>query len=194
MVCRRFARSLSLRRERVKQEASVNAAPNPRMVCAGFAGSTVTSAGAAFFAIFAQAISAPAASRFPLLSVTSVCAGWLGGGAWFAAPLASSGSPNAEAVAAPTPSPAYFKISRRDVTLGSRLSLNCSRRRQPTICCAGQHTAKLIILGTAQIIGLATQRRRQPTVVWMASRPGRRLVLQLSAGEELFPCGCGRLW
>src|SRR6267378_3579380 len=52
MVCRRFARSLSFKRERVKQEASVNAAPNPRMVCAGFAGSTVTSAGAAFFAIF----------------------------------------------------------------------------------------------------------------------------------------------
>src|SRR5216684_4814462 len=131
MVCRRFARSLSLRRESVKHEASVNAAPNPRMVCAGFAGSTVTSAGAAFFAVFVQTISAPAASRFPLLSVTSVCAGLLGGCAWFAATLAFTGSPNAEAAAALTPSPAYFKISRRDVTLGSLLSLNYPRGLQP---------------------------------------------------------------
>src|ERR1700683_1884874 len=132
MVCRRFARSLSLKRERVKQEASVKAAPHPRMVCAGFVGSTVTSAGAAIFAVFAQTVSAPAASRFPLLSVTSVCAGLLGGRAWFTATLAFSGSPNAEAVAAPTPRPAYFKSSRRDVTLGSRLSLNYSRGLQPT--------------------------------------------------------------
>src|ERR1700728_5393518 len=132
MVCRRFARSLSLRRERVKQEASVNAAPNPRMVCAVFAGSTVTSAGAAFLAVFPHTVSAPAASRFPLLSVTSVCAGLLGGCAWFTATLAFTGSPNAEAVAAPTARPAYFKISRRDVTLGSRLSLNYSRDLQPT--------------------------------------------------------------
>src|SRR5258708_6889197 len=130
MVCRRSARSLSLKRERVKQEASVNAAPNPRMVCAVFAGSTVTSAGAAFFAIFVQTISAPAASRFPLLSVTSVRAGLFGGCAWSAAALAFTGSPNAEAVAAPIPSPAYFKISRRDVMLGSRLSLNYSRGLQ----------------------------------------------------------------
>src|SRR5882724_8851099 len=137
MVCRRFARSLSLKRERVKQEASVNAAPNPRMVCAGFAGSTVTSAGAAFFAVFVQTISAPAASRFPLLSVTSVRAGLLGGCAWFAAALAFTGSPNAEAVAAPIPSPAYFKMSRRDVMLGSRLSLNYSRGLQQRRFAAG---------------------------------------------------------
>src|SRR5580692_5329084 len=132
MACRRFARSLSLRRERVKQEESVNAAPNPRMVCAGFVGSTVISAGAAFLAVFAQTVSTPGASRFPLLSVTSVCAGLLGGSAWFTATLALTGSPNAEAVAAPTPRPAYFKISRRDVTLGSRLSLNYSSGLQPT--------------------------------------------------------------
>jgi len=58
----------------VKQEAAVNAAPNPRMVCAGFAGSTVNPPVRPFFAIFVQTIPAPAASRFPLLSVTSVCA------------------------------------------------------------------------------------------------------------------------
>src|SRR5258705_304720 len=75
MVCRRFARSVSLRRESVKQEASVNAAPNPRIVCAGVAGSTVTSAAAVFFAGFVHEISGPAARRFPLLSVTSVWAG-----------------------------------------------------------------------------------------------------------------------
>src|SRR5258707_13286884 len=126
MVCRRFARSLSLSRESVKHEASVNAAPNPKIVWAGFVGSTVTSADAAFFATFVQAISGPAASRFPLLSVTSVCAGLFAGCAWFAATLALRGTPNTEAAAAPTPSPAYFKTSRRVVTLGSPLSLNRS--------------------------------------------------------------------
>src|SRR5712664_1978704 len=132
MVCRKFARSLSLSRESVKHEASVNAAPNPKIVWAGFVGSTVTSAGAAFFATFAQAISGPAASRFPLLSVTSVCVGLFAGCAWFAATLALRGTPNSEAAAAPTPSPAYFKTSRRVVTLDSPLSSNYSRSHPPT--------------------------------------------------------------
>src|SRR6266852_5724926 len=109
IVCRRFARTLSPTRESVKHEASVNAAPNPRIVCAGFAGSTVTSAGAAFFAIFVHATSGPAASRFPLLSVTSVCAGFAGTCSSFASTLAFNVTPSAEAAAAPSPSPAYFK-------------------------------------------------------------------------------------
>ena len=115
----------------MKHEASVNAAPNPKIVCAVFVGSTVTSAAAALRATLVHAISAPAASRFPLLSVTSVCAGFVGGCASFASTLAFTGTPNTEAAAAPTPSPAYFKTSRRVVTLGSRLSLNHSRGLQP---------------------------------------------------------------
>src|SRR6266851_6565621 len=132
IVCRRFARSPSPRRESVKHEASVNAAPNPRIVCAGFAGSTVTSAGAAFFAIFVHGTSGPAASRFPLLSVTSVCAGFAGTCSSFASTLAFNVTPNAEAAAAPSPSPAYFKTSRRVVTLGPRSPLNRSRRLSPS--------------------------------------------------------------
>src|SRR5713226_7027487 len=131
MVCRRFARSLSLRRERVKHEASVNAAPNPKIVCAGFVGSTVTSAAAALLATFVHAISAPAASRFPLLSLTSVCADFVGACASFASTLAFAVTPNTEAAAAPIPSAAYFKTSRRVVTLGPRLSLNHSRGLEP---------------------------------------------------------------
>src|ERR1700686_255286 len=146
MVCRRFARSLSPRRERVKHAASVNAAPNPRMVCADFVGSTVISAGGVFFAIFVHAISGPAASRFPLLSVISVCAGFVGGCAWFAATFALAGNPNAETVAALTPSPAYFKTSLRVVKLGSQLSPNCAcRLRTKAVCFGGQHTAKPLL-------------------------------------------------
>ncbi len=115
----------------MKHEASVNAAPNPRIVCAGFVGSTVTSAAAAFFGTFVHAISAPAVSRFPLLSVISVRAGLVGACASCASPSAFTVSPNAEAAAAPIPSPAYFKTSRRVVTLGSRLSLNHSCGLQP---------------------------------------------------------------
>src|SRR5260370_13670307 len=132
IVCRRFARSLSPRRESVKHEASVNAAPNPRIVCAGFAGSTVTSAGAAFFAVFVHGTSDPAASRFPLLSVTSVCAGFAGTCSSFASTLAFNVTPHAEAADAPSPSPAYFKTSRRVVTLGPRSPLNRSRRLSPS--------------------------------------------------------------
>src|SRR6266481_4609706 len=136
MVRRRFARSLSLKRESVKHEASVNAAPNPKIVCAGFVGSTVTSAAAAFFATFVHAISGPAARRLPLLSVTSVCAGLVDACASFlsilgASTLAFAVTPNAEAAAAAAPSPAYFKTSRRVVTVGYRLSLNRSRGLQP---------------------------------------------------------------
>src|SRR5208283_663736 len=105
-------------------------APNPRIVCAGAVGSTVRSAATAFFAAFVHAISGPAASRFPLLSVISVCAGFVGACASFASALAITGIPNAEAAAAPIPSPAYFKTSRRVVTLVSRLFLNQSRRLQ----------------------------------------------------------------
>src|ERR1700719_3685620 len=127
IVCRRFARSLSLRREIVKHEASVNAAPNPKIVCADFVGSTVTSAAAVLLATFVHAISSPAASRFPPLSVTSVCAGFVGACAPLASALVFSVTPNTEAATAPTPSPAYFKTSRRVFTLGSRVFLNYSR-------------------------------------------------------------------
>src|SRR5258707_6810966 len=133
MVCRRFARSLSLRRESVKHEASVNAAPNPKIVCAGLVGSTVTSAAAALLATLVHAISAPTASRFPLLSVISVCAGLVGACPSCASASAFAVTPNADAAAAPNPSPAYLKTSRRVVTLGSRLSLNHSRRLQPKL-------------------------------------------------------------
>jgi hypothetical protein len=115
----------------VKHDASVNAAPNPKIVCAAFVGSTVTSAAVELFATFVYAISAPAASRFPLLSVISVCAGFVGRCASFASTLALTVTLNTEAAAAPTPSPAYCKTSRRVVTLGSRLSLHHSRGLQP---------------------------------------------------------------
>src|SRR6266702_4078296 len=131
MVCSRSARSFSLRREIVKHEASVNAAPNPRIVCAGLVGSTVTSAAAAFFATFVHAISAPAASRFPLLSVISVCAGFVGACPSCSSVSAFAFSPNADAAAAPMPSPAYLSTSRRVVTLDPRLSLKHSHRPQP---------------------------------------------------------------
>src|SRR6266404_2653826 len=93
------------------------------MVCADFVGSTVTSAAGAFFAGLVQAISGPAARRLPLLSVTSVCAGLAGGCAASGWIFAFAFAPNAEAAAAPTPRPAYFRISRRVVTLDSQLSL-----------------------------------------------------------------------
>jgi hypothetical protein len=104
----------------VKQAASVNAAPNPRMVCAVFVGSMVMSATGAFFgAALVHVTSGPRDRRLPFLSVTSVCAGLAGGCAWFAVRFAFAGTPNAEAAAAPMPSPAYFKTSRRVVTLSS---------------------------------------------------------------------------
>src|SRR5260370_13981276 len=132
IVCSSFARSLSLRREGVKEEALGNAGPTPRIVCAVFAGSAVTSAAAAFFPIFVQATSPPGSNRFPLLSVTSVCAGFAAACASFASALAFADTPKSEAAAAPTPSPAYFKTSRRVVTLDSPLSSNYSRSHPPT--------------------------------------------------------------
>src|SRR5712675_1594018 len=145
MVCRRFARSVSLRRDSVKQEASVNAAPNPKMVCADFVGSTVTSAAGAFFAGLVQAISGPAARRLPLLSVTSVCAGLAGGLAASGPMFAFAATPNAEAAAAPTPRLAYFRISRRVVTLASRfISDSQDMASIQASLLAGQDTAKSI--------------------------------------------------
>src|SRR5579859_2150213 len=126
MVCRRLARSLSLRRDRVKQEASVKAAPKPRMVWAGFVGSTVMSGAGTFFAGLVQTTSGPVARRLPLLSVTSVCAGLVEGWASFGLTPAFTAIPKPEAAAAPIPRLAYFKTSRRVVTLGSWLSMNRS--------------------------------------------------------------------
>src|SRR5580704_3702993 len=148
IVCRRFARSFSLRRESVKHEASVNAAPNPKIVCAGLVGSTVTSAAAAFLATFVHAISGPAASRLPLLSVISVCAGLIGACPSSTSATAFTGSPNVDAAAAPIPSPAYFKTSRRVVTLDSRLSLNHSRRLQPKLFALRDRILQNILSGT----------------------------------------------
>src|SRR5882757_7064772 len=146
MVCKRFARSVSLRRDSVKQEASVNAAPNPKIVCADFVGSTVTSAAGAFFAGLVQAISGPAARRLPLLSVTSVCAGLAGGCAASGSMFAFAATPNAEAAAAPTPRPAYFRISRRVVTLDSPLSLIHTHGLDPGQFARGTGYCKIDIL------------------------------------------------
>src|SRR5258708_7663233 len=114
------------------------------MVCANFAGSTVTSAAGAFFAGLVQAISGPAARRLPLLSVTSVCAGLAGGCAASGWMFAFAFAPNAEAAAAPTPRRAYFRISRRVVTLDSQLSLIHTHGLDPASLLAGQNTAKSI--------------------------------------------------
>jgi len=125
------------------------------------AGSTFTSAGAVFFAIFVQTISAPAASRFPLWSVTSVCAGLLGGCAWFATALAFTGSPNAEAVAAPIPSPAYFKILAVMSRSAPGLSLIYSRGLQQTRFAAWDSILQnSFILGTPLTPGKFTRHRR----------------------------------
>jgi hypothetical protein len=73
--------------------------------------------------------------------------------AWFAAEsLELRGTPHAETAAAPTPSPAYFKISRRVVTLapGYRWIIQAAckhhaRADAPAVCFEGKHTAKRII-------------------------------------------------
>src|SRR6201984_1745640 len=112
------------------------------MVSAVFVGSPVPSAAAAFFATFVHVSSGPTASRLPLLSVTSVRPGLVGSCASFESALAFTVTPNAEAAAAPIPSPAYFKTSRLVVTLGSRhpLIIHATRgleaglRRQTAYC------------------------------------------------------------
>jgi hypothetical protein len=62
------------------------------------------------------------------LSVISVCAGLAGDWASFVSASALPVTPNIEAAAAPTPSPAYFKTSLRVVTLGSRFNAQSPAR------------------------------------------------------------------